>query len=52
MAIAYPRRQPAEPEQAKTLITYTENQVTNKPNDKLGDLNALLSNEGKRAAGW
>jgi RHS repeat-associated protein len=37
VAIAYPRRQPAYPEQGKTFITYTENQVTNKPNDKLGD---------------
>jgi RHS repeat-associated protein len=37
VAIAYPRRTPADPEQAKTLITYTENQVTNKPNDKPGD---------------
>lgn len=33
VAIAYPRRSPAYPEQAKTLITYTENQVTNKPNE-------------------
>ncbi len=33
VAIAYPRRNPAYPEQAKTLITYTENQVTNKPNE-------------------
>ncbi|MBV8883134.1 MAG: hypothetical protein JO235_03930 [Chroococcidiopsidaceae cyanobacterium CP_BM_RX_35] len=32
-AIAYPRRTPAYPEQGKTLITYTENQVTNKPNE-------------------
>lgn len=37
VAIAYPRRTPAAPEQAKTLITYTENQATNKPNDKPGD---------------
>jgi RHS repeat-associated protein len=37
VAIAYPRRKSAYPEQAKTFITYTENQVTNKPNDKLGD---------------
>ena len=37
VAIAYPRRKPAYPEQAKTFITYTENQVTNKPNDKPGD---------------
>jgi RHS repeat-associated protein len=37
VAIAYPRRQPAYPEQGKTFITYTENQVANKPNDKLGD---------------
>ena len=36
-AIAYPRHKPAYPEQAKTFITYTENQVTNKPNDKPGD---------------
>jgi RHS repeat-associated protein len=34
VAIAYPRRTPAYPEQAKTLITYTENQVTNKPNEE------------------
>lgn len=33
VAIAYPRRKPAHPEQAKTLITYTENQFTNKPNE-------------------
>ena len=33
VAIAYPRRTPAHPEQGKTLITYTENQVTNKPNE-------------------
>jgi len=33
VAIAYPRRTPAYPEQAKTLFTYTENQVTNKPNE-------------------
>lgn len=32
VAISYPRRTPAYPEQGKTLITYTENQVTNKPN--------------------
>ncbi|MBD2114977.1 MULTISPECIES: SpvB/TcaC N-terminal domain-containing protein [Cyanophyceae] len=31
VAIAYPRRKPAFPEQGKTLITYTENRVTNKP---------------------
>ena len=30
VAIAYPRRSPAHPEQAQTLITYTENRVTNK----------------------
>ncbi|GAX46356.1 Mono(ADP-ribosyl)transferase SpvB [Tolypothrix sp. NIES-4075] len=36
-ANAYPRKKPAYPEQAKTLITYTENQVTNKPNDKPGE---------------
>jgi RHS repeat-associated protein len=33
VAIAYPRRKPTYPEQAKTLITYTENQITNKPNE-------------------
>jgi RHS repeat-associated protein len=33
VAIAYPRRQPAHSEQSKTLITYTENRVTNKPNE-------------------
>jgi len=33
VAIAYPRRSPAYPEQGKTHITYTENQVTNKPNE-------------------
>ncbi|WP_221633180.1 SpvB/TcaC N-terminal domain-containing protein [Microcystis aeruginosa] len=33
VAIAYPRRNPAYPEQGKTLITYTENQATNKPNE-------------------
>ena len=32
-AIAYPRRQPAYPEQSKTLITYTKNRVTNINND-------------------
>jgi RHS repeat-associated protein len=37
VAIACPRRSPAYPEQAKTLITYTENQVTNKPNNNLGE---------------
>ncbi|MFM7448998.1 MAG: SpvB/TcaC N-terminal domain-containing protein [Leptolyngbyaceae cyanobacterium] len=31
VAIAYPRRHPLHPEQAKPLITYTENQVANKP---------------------
>jgi RHS repeat-associated protein len=36
-AIAYPRRKHEFPEQAKTFVTYTENQVTNKPNDKLSD---------------
>ncbi|AFZ22068.1 SpvB/TcaC N-terminal domain-containing protein [Allocoleopsis franciscana] len=34
VAIAYPRRNPAYPEQGNTLITYTENQVTNKPNEE------------------
>lgn len=33
VAIAYPRRKAAYPEQGKTLITYTENRVTNKPNE-------------------
>jgi hypothetical protein len=33
VAIAYPRRAPAYPKQGKTHITYTENQVTNKPNE-------------------
>jgi RHS repeat-associated protein len=33
VAIAYPRCSPAYPEQAKTWITYTENRVTNKPNE-------------------
>lgn len=33
VAIAYPRRQPAHPEQGITLTTYTENRVTNKPNE-------------------
>ncbi|MEH2358572.1 SpvB/TcaC N-terminal domain-containing protein [Nostoc sp.] len=33
VAIAYPRRNPAYPEQAKTFVIYTENQVTNKPNE-------------------
>ncbi|WP_375492733.1 SpvB/TcaC N-terminal domain-containing protein [uncultured Nostoc sp.] len=37
VAIAYPRRIPAYPEQDKTFITYTENQVTNKPNEQAGD---------------
>lgn len=37
VAIAYPRRKPTYPEQAKTFITYTENQVANKPYDKPGD---------------
>ncbi len=34
VAIAYPRHTPAYPEQGKTLITYTENRVTNKPNEE------------------
>ena len=29
--IAYPRRTPQHPEQGQTLVTYTENRVTNKP---------------------
>jgi RHS repeat-associated protein len=33
VAIAYPRRNPVYPEQGKTLITYTENQVTNKADE-------------------
>ncbi|MCU0543439.1 MAG: toxin [Oscillatoriaceae cyanobacterium Prado104] len=33
VAIAYSRRNPAYPEQTKTVITYTENRVTNKPNE-------------------
>jgi Insecticide toxin TcdB middle/C-terminal region len=33
VAIAYPRRNPAYLEQGKTFITYTENQVANKPNE-------------------
>jgi hypothetical protein len=37
VAIAYPRHKFTYPEQGKTHITYTENQVTNKPNDKPGD---------------
>ena len=37
VAIAYPRRNPQFPEQGKTFITYTENQVTNQPNDQPGD---------------
>ncbi|NJO96204.1 MAG: toxin [Pleurocapsa sp. CRU_1_2] len=32
VSIAYPRREPAYPEQARRFITYTENQVTNEPN--------------------
>jgi RHS repeat-associated protein len=31
VSIAYPRRSPQHPEQARRFITYTENQVTNKP---------------------
>lgn len=31
VAIAYPRRTPAYPEQGQTLITYSENRVTNEP---------------------
>ncbi|MEP0919547.1 FG-GAP-like repeat-containing protein [Leptolyngbya sp. DQ-M1] len=31
VAIVYPRRKPAFSEQGKTLLTYTENRVTNKP---------------------
>ena len=34
VAIAYPRRNLVYPEQGKTLITYTENRVTNKPNEE------------------
>ncbi|MFM2304159.1 MAG: hypothetical protein RLZZ135_1569 [Cyanobacteriota bacterium] len=37
VSIAYPRRVPQHPEQAKRFITYTENQVTNKPNGDLND---------------
>jgi hypothetical protein len=37
VSIAYPRRTPQHPEQAKRFITYTENQVTNKPNGDLND---------------
>nr|WP_233718497.1 toxin TcdB middle/C-terminal domain-containing protein [Nostoc mirabile] len=33
VAIAYPRPKSAYPEQQKTFITYTENQVINKPNE-------------------
>ena len=33
VAIAYPRRHPLHPEQAKALITYTANQVLNKPSE-------------------
>ena len=33
VAIAYPRRNPAYPEQEKTFVTYTENRVTNKPDE-------------------
>jgi RHS repeat-associated protein len=36
-AIAYPRRKPEFPEQAKTFVTYTENQVANRPNEKPAD---------------
>ncbi|EKU98243.1 RHS repeat-associated core domain protein [Leptolyngbya sp. PCC 7375] len=36
-AIAYPRRNPAYPEQGQTYITYSENRVTNKPNDLPGE---------------
>ncbi|MGB5637389.1 MAG: SpvB/TcaC N-terminal domain-containing protein, partial [Waterburya sp.] len=31
--IAYPRRTPEHPEQGQTLVTYTENKVTNKPDE-------------------
>ncbi|XHX76331.1 MAG: SpvB/TcaC N-terminal domain-containing protein [Stenomitos frigidus ULC029] len=37
VSIAYPRRLPQHPEQARRFITYTENQVTNKPNGDLND---------------
>jgi RHS repeat-associated protein len=33
VSIGYPRRVPQHPEQARRFITYTENQVTNKPNE-------------------
>ena len=33
VAIAYPRRTPEHPEQGQTLVTYTENRVTNKPDE-------------------
>jgi RHS repeat-associated protein len=35
VSIAYPRRVPAEPEQAKRFITYTENRVFNQENPSL-----------------
>ncbi|MFM7439718.1 MAG: toxin TcdB middle/N-terminal domain-containing protein, partial [Snowella sp.] len=34
VSIAYPRRLPVYPEQEKTHIIYTENQITNKPNEQ------------------
>ena len=34
VSIAYPRRLPRYPEQEKTHIIYTENQITNKPNEQ------------------
>jgi hypothetical protein len=37
VAIAYPRRKPEFPEQGKTFVTYTENRVANRPNDKPSD---------------
>jgi hypothetical protein len=32
-AVAYPRRTPQHPEQSKVHVTYTENRVTNKPDE-------------------
>jgi RHS repeat-associated protein len=37
VAIAYPRRKPEFPEQGKTFVTYTENRVANRPNDRPTD---------------
>jgi RHS repeat-associated protein len=62
VAIAYPRRAPQHPEQGQIHATYTENRVTNKPNEadwyRLGlpietltyEITGIPSTEGQRFA--